>query len=118
LFGALGTLPQTNPLKPTILTSAGKTTDPEKQAAISRLPSALIDELNEPGQSSTTMISVSPTESLTETEFEVQSKYTMAQMAELEWASIEKYVSAVLPARGRIREALVRKANNSSSQTK
>lgn len=98
--------------------SAEKATDPEKQAAISRLPSALIDELDEPGhpeQSSTAIIPIPPTVSLTETEIEVQSKYTIAQMAELEWASIEKYVSAVLPARGRTREALVRKTNNPSN---
>ena len=113
----MGTLPQTSPSKSVPLTSAEGTTDPEKQTAISRLPSGLIDELDEPGhpkQSSTTIISVPPTETLTETEIEVQSKYTMAQMAELEWASIEKYVNAVLPARGRTREALMRKTNNSN----
>lgn len=118
LFGTLGTLPQTNPFKSTPLKSSERNTDPEKQAAISRLPSALIDELDEPGhpeQSSAAIISVPPTESLTETEIELQSKYTMAQMAELEWASIEKFVGAVLPARGRTREAIVRKANNSSN---
>lgn len=117
MFGTLSALPQTNPSKSTPLTSTEKSADPEKQAAISRLPSALIDELDEPGhpeQSSAVIISVPPTESLTETEIEVQSKYTMAQMAELEWASIEKYVSAVLPARGRTREAL-RKTNNSGN---
>lgn len=118
MFGTLGTLAQTNSSKSTPLTSTEKTTDPEKQAAISRLPSALIDELDEPGlpeQSSTAIISVPPTESLTETEIEVQSKYTMAQMSELEWASIEKYLSAMLPARGRTREALARKTNNTGN---
>ena len=120
MFGTLGTLAQKHPARPVPLPTAERAADPEKQVAISRLPSALIDELDEPGEpgepdrNSTATISLPPAESLTETEMEAQSQYTMAQMAEIEWAAVEKFIMAVLPARGRTgtREALVRKPCN------
>lgn len=118
MYGTLGTIAKRHHSDPTASSNGVKSADPEKQAAISRLPSALIDELDEPGhpkKCSSATISLSSSGSLTEMELEVQSKYTMAQMAELEWAAIEKYVSAVLPTRGRSREALARKPSNANT---
>lgn len=95
-------------------TNAEKTIDP---AAISRLPSALIDELDEPGnpaKASPTIIALMASESLSEVEMEAQAKHTMAEMAELEWEAIEKHVRTLLPPRGRGRAVLVPKASNNN----
>ena len=101
--------------KSTSFSVPAKPTDPEKQAAISRLPSALIDELDEPGhlgQASSTVVSLISPGPLSEADVEARSKYTLAQMAGLEWAAVEEYIRAVLPARGRNREPLARKLSN------
>lgn len=105
--------------KSTSFSTTEKPTDPEKQAAISRLPSALIDELDEPGhlvQTPSTVVSLISPGPLSEADVETRSKYTLAQMAALEWAAVEEYIRAVLPARGRSREPLAGKLSNTGSK--
>lgn len=105
--------------KSTSFSAAEKPTDPEKQAAISRLPSALIDELDEPGhlgQAPSTIVALISTGPLSEADVEARSKYTLAQMAELEWVAVEEYIRAVFPARGRNRELIGGKLSNTGSK--
>ncbi|KAF8476954.1 hypothetical protein BDZ91DRAFT_787566 [Kalaharituber pfeilii] len=119
IFGTLSALHNTQFSNPTpISTAVEPTADPEKQSAISRLPSALIDELDEPGHSPkavSTIIPLLPSVPLTEKEIQMQSTYTMAEMAELEWAAIEKYVTAILPPRGRNQKALALNSSNTNA---
>ncbi|KAI5810020.1 hypothetical protein DFH27DRAFT_170935 [Peziza echinospora] len=92
-------------------------TDPEKQAAISRLPSALIDELDGPEHPENTtpancIFGLGSQDALSEKEIETRSKYTMAEMADYEWNAIERVVREVLPSRCRAREVLGSRSNN------
>src|SRR5690606_7359842 len=78
-------------------------TSAQEQTVIGRSSHTLPENLNDPDQSNIPEglpSHVLTSDKMTEELMNHLSGYTMNEMAEMEWASIEKYIRSILPPRG------------------